>query len=276
MLKPPYTKYARIYTYHIDGSDFPAIADPDLIGSWVEDGKTILIFHKSKTGLVEKLCRRYNNNIFYQADIDYKDWEMGLEVLPFSVGPLTVAPVWDPQEADIKIDPSVVFGNGFHPSTRLCLKALVKYQKHLKPDFTGLDLGCGTGLLSIGAARLGASSMVAVDNNSLACEVTQHNVVSNGVQNKVQTRLLDLREGFPDTRVDVIMANLHHELLADLFQNPSFWQAELYILSGFMGHEEEKLLAALPENPPRFVDRGAMDKWRLWVLGNKTSTTRSV
>jgi len=271
MLRPPYTAYSRLYTYHIDGIDFPAVEDPDLIGSWVEDNKTILIFHTSKTDMLEELCRRYNCNMFYQADIDYKDWEMGLEVVPFSVGPLTVAPVWDAGEAAIKIDPSVVFGNGFHPSTRLCLEALVRHYKKLGPDFTGLDLGCGTGLLAIGAARLGASSMVALDNNSLACEVTQQNIINNEVQKTVQVKNLDLRNELPDTRVDVILANLHYALLADLFQEPSFWRAKLYIFSGFMPHEEEKLLAALPDTPPAFVERGAMDKWRLWVLDNMKS-----
>ena len=275
MLRPPYTEYSRIYSYHIAGTGFPAIEDPDLIGSWVEDNKTILIFHKLKADLVEKLCRRYNCNLFYQADIDYKDWEMGLEVVPFSVGPLTVAPAWDAGEADIKIDPSVVFGNGFHPSTRLCLEALVRHHEKLRPDFTGLDFGCGTGLLAIGAIRLGASSMLAVDFNSLACEVTQQNTINNGMQKNIQTKCLDLRKELPDTGVDVILANLHHELLADLFQNPSFWQAKLYILSGFMPHEEEKLLAALPDNPPAFIERGAMDKWRLWVLGNMAGNIKS-
>jgi len=275
MLRSPYTAYSRIYTYHIDGTGIPAVEDPDLIGSWVEDNKTILIFHKSKTGLVEELCRRYNCSLFYQADIDYKDWEMGLDVVPFSVGPLTVAPVWDEGKADIKIDPSVVFGNGFHPSTRLCLKALVRHHEKLGRDFTGLDLGCGTGLLAIGAARLGASAMLAVDNNTLACKVTQQNIINNGVQKNVQINCLDLRKELPDTGVDVILANLHYALLADLFQEASFWRARLYILSGFMPQEEEKLLATLPYNPPAFVERGAMDKWRLWVLDNMAGNKNS-
>jgi len=266
MLKPPYTAYSRIYTYHVDGILPPPVDDPDLIGRWIEDGKTILVFHTEKADLVEKLCCRHDCRIFYQADIDYRDWEMGLEIIPFTVGPLTIAPIWDKTDADIAIDPSVVFGNGFHPSTRLCLEALVKYHTILGPEFTGLDLGCGTGLLSIGAAKLGAAAIRAVDNNSLACEVTGRNIIHNRVQDVVEVNQLDLRVDLPDTTVDLLMANLHHELLAKLFAEPSFWQARLYILSGFMGHEEEKLLAALPDAPPLFLDRGAMDKWRLWVF----------
>ena len=268
MLKPPYTRYSRIYTYHIDGTGLPALDDPDFIGSWIEDDKTILVFHKPKTDLVEKLCKQHNCLLFYQADIDYNDWEMGQEVIPFSIGPLTVAPVWNKDHADIRIDPSVVFGNGFHPSTRLCLETLITYHNELDSGFTALDLGCGTGLLSIGAAWLGASSVVAVDFNSLACEVTKQNATHNNVQETIEVRQLDLRKEIPDTGVDVVIANLHHGLLIDLFNSPSFWKARLYILSGFMPHEEELLLAALPDKPPAFLNRNSRDKWRMWVLGN--------
>ena len=268
MLKPPYTRYSRIFTYHTDGTGLPDFEDPDLIGTWEEDGKAIIVFHRPKSQLVEEICRESGCRIFYQADIDYKDWEMGREVEPFAIGSMTVAPVWDAENADIIIDPSVVFGNGFHPSTRLCLETLFNYSSILKPDFTGLDLGCGTGLLSIGAARLGASSVAAVDYNSLACSVTRQNAVYNSVQKTVHVQQVDLRKALPHTDVDVVMANLHHALLADLFKTPSFWQAKLYILSGFMAHEEEHLLAALPDKPPAFLQRGAMDRWRMWVLGN--------
>jgi len=267
MLKPPYKNYARIYTYHINGTGFSDVDDPDLIGIWVEDGKTILIFHKPKDNLIAELCRKNNYELFYQADLDYTDWEMGSEIVPFSVGPLTIAPVWNSAAADIKIDPSVVFGNGFHPSTRLCLESLVLCHKKLGSGFTGLDLGCGTGLLGIGAAKLGASRIEAVDFNPLACKVAKQNTIYNKVAEKVRVRQIDLRKELPVTKVDVIMANLHHELLIELFNNPSFWQARLYILSGFMLHGEEQLLTALPDSPPPFLDRGAQDKWRVWVLG---------
>jgi ribosomal protein L11 methyltransferase len=267
MLKPPYTKYSRLYTYHIEGPGFPAIEDPDLIGNWVEDGKTTLVFHKPKVELLESLCRQHNCRIFYQADLDYNDWEMGQEVIPFTVGSLTVAPIWSKENADIRIDPSVVFGNGFHPSTRLCLEALVNYSARLKPGFTALDLGCGTGLLSVGAVWLGASSVIATDYNSLACDVSSRNVHYNNVQGSVLIRQLDLRDELPDTGVDIVMANLHHTLLADLFSKKSFWRARIYLLSGFMPHEEELLLASLPEHPLPFLERQAMDKWRMWALG---------
>jgi ribosomal protein L11 methyltransferase len=268
MLKPPYTRYCRIYTYHIDGTGFPVINDPDLIGIWEEDGKTILLFHTSKDQLVQELCRQNSFRLFYQADLDYDDWEMGRAVTPFTVGPLTVAPIWSSEPADIKIDPSVVFGNGFHPSTRLCLETLVNCHTKLPKGFTGLDLGCGTGLLGIGAAWLGASSVTAVDHNPLACAVAKQNAAYNNVENCIHVKQIDLRKDLPSTETGVLMANLHHELLAALFRDQSFWQARLYILSGFMPGGEEQLLSALPASPPPFLERQRRDKWCVWMLGN--------
>jgi ribosomal protein L11 methyltransferase len=267
MLKPPYTQYSRIYTYHLEGTGITSIADPDFIGMWEEDGRIILIFHKPKDELVSELCRQYGCQLFYQADLDYADWEMGREVEPFTVGSLTVAPIWSPEKADIRIDPSVVFGNGFHPSTRLCLESIVNYHTKLPRNFTALDLGCGTGLLAVGAARLGASSVRAVDYNSLACVVTEQNAGYNKVENIVSVDQLDLRKKIPATNVDLIMANLHYELLGKLLRDPLFWQAQLYILSGFMPGEEEHLLASLPDSPPPFLERRRQDKWCVWIMG---------
>ena len=91
---------------------------------------------------------------------------------------------------------------------------------------------------------------------------------NNNVADKVRIAEIDLREELPAIQVDVLMANLHHELLAALFRNQLFWQAQLYILSGFITGTEEKLLASLPASPPPFVERRRLDKWCLWVLGD--------
>jgi len=267
MLKPPYTHYTRIFTYHVDGHGLPDVTDPDLIGTWIEDGRTIFIFHKEKDTLMERFCQEHGCELFYKADVDYVDWEMGREVTSFAVDPLTVAPIWEDQPADIRIDPSVVFGNGFHPSTRLCLESLVFYRDKLKSGFTALDLGCGTGLLAIGAVRLGGSQVLAVDYNPLACKVTRQNAKYNRAEDCITVRQMDLRADYPAGDVDIAMANLHPELLIDLFQNPRFWRASLFIISGFMAQNEDRLLAALPDNPPAFLNRFCRDKWRAWVLG---------
>jgi len=267
MLRPPYTRYNRLYTYHLDLKDLPAIDDPDLIGTWIEDETAILFFHRPKERLVKALCEASGATVLYEADLDYTDWEAGREIEPFTVGGLSVAPIWEKAAADISLDPSVIFGSGFPPSPRLCLEGLLKYTT--SPEITistALDLGCGTGLLSIAAAKRGVQRITACDNNRLACQVADANCRANGVQDMVTVLEADLRLQCPDTKVDLVMANLYKGLMLELFQNPDFWQAKLYLLSGFIPGMEEDLLAALPPSGITFLERKRNDRWCSWVL----------
>lgn len=275
MLRPPYRRYSRLYVYHLGLTAPPEIDDPDWIGAWQEGETIVLFFHRPKDELVRALCARHGCELVYQADLDYADWEAGVEPAPFTVGGLRIAPVWDQGEADLRLDPSVIFGSGFHPSTRLCLEAVCAYfaarPAHAAPA-TVLDLGCGTGVLSLAAAFLGAGQVTAHDYNGLACEVTRANARRNGLDGRVTCRRTDLLTSPPATAgIDLVMANLHHELLLDLFARPTFWQAGHYLLSGFFPAREEALLAALPVPSPRFVARRSSGKWALWVLDRSTS-----
>lgn len=268
MLRPPHTTYNRLYTYHLDRRDLPEISDPDLIGAWIEEETAILFFHQPKKRFVENLCHTHGARILYEADLDYADWEAGREIGPFSVGNLTVAPVWAKGPADIVLDPSVIFGSGFHPSTRLCLEGLLKYtnspELHLA---TAMDLGCGTGLLSIAAAKQGIQRITACDNNRLACQVAQANAARNQTEGQVTVLEADLRHQCPDTAgTDLIMANLYKGLMLELFANPAFWQGKFYLLSGFIPAMEEDLLAALPDRGLRFLERTRNEHWCLWAL----------
>ncbi|MFN2365755.1 MAG: 50S ribosomal protein L11 methyltransferase [Desulfurivibrionaceae bacterium] len=273
MLRPPYSRYEKLYVYHLDAADLPPLNDPDLIGNWVEDGNPILFFHRPKEKLIEELCREHGCRLIYQAELDYADWEAGRRIEPFTVAGITVAPIWEPGEAEIVLDPSVIFGTGFHPSTRLCLETMIEYCR--KPEYaprTMLDLGAGTGLLSITAAHLGLDRITAIDNNPLACEVAEKNVTLNGYQEMIEVRCGDLRSDPPDTRVDLVVANLYHTLLVGLFDTPSFWRAKLYIVAGFVPPMGEELLAALPGRI-RMIERKRSERWCLWVLQPPESVT---
>jgi len=273
MLRPPYSSYGRLYTYHLDRRDLPPIDDPDLIGTWIEDDTAILFFHRPKERLIESLCRESGASLIYEADLDYSDWEAGRDIVPFSVGNITVAPVWEKSQADISLDPSVIFGSGFHPSTRLCLEGLLKYTaSQAIPLNTALDLGCGTGLLAIAAAKQGIGRITACDNNRLACEVARANARRNGVDKQITVLEADLRKNCPDTRVDLVMANLYKGLMLELFAKPEFWQARIYLLSGFIPGMEEELLKALPGKGLKFLERGRNDRWCFWALLNSQWT----
>lgn len=267
MLRPPYQRYQRLYVYHLDSVVLPVIEDPDLIGVWLEDGSPILFFHQAKEALIARLCDEHKGKVIYQADLDYTDWEAGQEIAPFSLGGLRVAPVWAEEEADIRLDPSVIFGTGFHPSTRLCLETLSKYCRTPELEINSmLDLGTGTGLLAIAAAKLGVKKITALDHNPLACEVARRNVALNGCAAQITVRESDLRLQEPDTDADLVVANLYPTLLAELFARPAFWRGKLYLVSGFIPAMEEELLAALPTGKIRMLERQRAERWCLWVL----------
>ncbi|AGF78786.1 ribosomal protein L11 methylase [Desulfocapsa sulfexigens DSM 10523] len=276
MLKPPYTRYDQLYVYNFDRIDLGIIDDPDLIGTWIEDDTAILFFHKEKKELVEAICRRSGAEIIYDANLDYQDWEAGLDITTFSVPPLVVAPLWEvdqlndnEEEITIQLDPSVIFGSGFHPTTRLCLQTISDMLCSTPRQInTMVDFGTGTGLLSLGAAKLGVDTIRSYDNNPFACTVAEKNVGLNNCDTQITVMEADLRGVLPDTSVDLVVANLYKGLLLSFFENPDFWNARYYIISGFIPSMEEELLAALPMDKLKLLERRKSDTWRLWVLAN--------
>ena len=276
MLRPPFTRYDRLYVYYFDRRDLPLINDPDYIGAWMEDDKAILFFHRAKDELIQTVCRSTGAEIIYQADLDYRDWEAGTVIGPFNTKTLSVCPVWELDGSDndayqqIILDPSVIFGSGFHATTRLCLETLelVLLDSGERIESV-LDLGTGTGLLAIAAAKLGVKQVTAVDNNPMACEVAEKNVLLNGCTPQITVERIDLMTELPDPeKYDLVIANLYKGLLLNLFANTRFWQAKMHLISGFIAGMEAELLAALPAKGIRVLHRGNREMWRLWLLKN--------
>ncbi len=110
---------------------------------------------------------------------------------------IVIVPSWleytpKPGDVVLHLDPGMAFGTGLHPTTQLCLRQL----EHLiQPNSRILDLGTGSGILAIAAAKLGATSVLALDNDPLAVEVAAENVAHNKVQQSVQVALGSLGAG---------------------------------------------------------------------------------
>ncbi|MFI4952065.1 MAG: 50S ribosomal protein L11 methyltransferase [Burkholderiales bacterium] len=124
---------------------------------------------------------------------------------PFAITDrLWIVPSWcdpvDPQAINLVLDPGLAFGTGSHPTTRLCLRWL---DAHLEPGQSVLDYGCGSGILAIAAAKLGASPVTGVDVDVQAIEASRANAERNGV-----AAHFALPDAIAADQVDVVVANI--------------------------------------------------------------------
>jgi len=157
-------------------------------------------------------------------------------------GKLWVRPPWEepavrPGVIEVVIDPGRAFGTGTHPTTRLCLELLLG----LSARGSFADLGCGSGVLAIAAAKLGFGPVRAYDSDRLALEATLLNARANSVSLDTVERF-DLRSGAPPV-ASVVAANLMRPLLLSLMDAMSDGP-EVVIASGLLDHEADEVVAA--------------------------------
>ncbi|MBD1371144.1 50S ribosomal protein L11 methyltransferase [Hazenella sp. IB182357] len=128
---------------------------------------------------------------------------------------LTIKPTWEaytPSHSDemvIELDPGMAFGTGTHPTTRLCLSSMEKY---LKPNMKVIDVGCGSGILSIAAAKLGAQSVLSLDLDPVAVEKAKENVLQNQVHSIITVKTGDLLKEVSEC-ADLVVSNILAEII---------------------------------------------------------------
>mgnify|MGYP000007444533 FL=1 len=144
-------------------------------------------------------------------DVPETDWvratQAQFEPIPIA-GPLWIVPTWHtPPHADainLVLDPGLAFGTGSHPTTRMCLQWLVRE----RPAGTVLDYGCGSGILAIAAAKLGASEVVGVDIDPQAVRSAHDNADANNVQAAFFDASQNLPAPYDAQKYDVVLANI--------------------------------------------------------------------
>ena len=165
---------------------------------------------------------------------------------------VVVKPTWEDYspkagELVIEIDPGMAFGTGTHETTRLCMALMQLYLAKACPGARRvLDVGCGSGILSIGAALLGAEEITGVEIDPDAVEVARENAAQNGLADRISIRQGDLTEGL-DLQADIIVANLMADLVMLLADSCREHLAEggVFISSGILLEKKELVSDAI-------------------------------
>lgn len=157
----------------------------------------------------------------YIDEVKDEDWESSWKKYyhTFKVGErLVIKPSWEAYQAQkneivIEIDPGMAFGTGIHASTRFCL---IFADEYIKGGERVVDAGCGSGILSIAAAKLGASSVEAMDIDDVAVRVARENIALNGLGSIINIRAGNIAEEMINMDAQVIMANITAEVVERL------------------------------------------------------------
>jgi len=174
----------------------------------------------------------------------------------------------------IRLDPGSAFGTGSHPSTRLCIKAL---EEDPPVGKTIADLGCGSGILSLTALRLGAHCTFSVDTDSLAVSATKNNSTLNNVPENVLKIFMgsieELELHIPEKKIDLMLCNILAPVIKSLGPNFSkiIGHKGRVILSGLLVDQIRELQEFFLPLDWEVIDIRTMDRWALMVLTKKFS-----
>lgn len=201
------------------------------------------------------------------SNVNESDWanEWKKYYKPTKVGKkIVVKPSWEEyekQEGDliIELDPGMAFGTGTHETTSMCIRELENYVDETKTVF---DIGCGSGILAIAAAQLGAKEVVAGDLDEVAVKVSKENCEINNVSDKVVVKHGSLFE-VVDSKADVIVANIIADIIKILAKDVSkFLKDEgVFISSGIILAKIDEVCQALEENGFEIVKVERLGEW---------------
>ena len=179
-------------------------------------------------------------------------------------GSIVIKPTWEEyipkqDELIIELDPGMAFGTGTHETTRMCIELLEEY---VNQGDDILDIGCGTGILGIAAAKLGARQVVGVDLDPVAVKVAEDNVQLNKVSDKMVLRHGNLLEVVTEPG-DVIVANIIADViiyLASIIKNV-LKKEGIFICSGIIKSRQQDVEKALVEHGFELVNTLEMKEW---------------
>jgi len=241
--------YEALYIYQLEGRMDPraAVEGESFLGHWQEEDSAFLFFSAPAVEAVGDILRRQPHlRLLDSTQMAYDQWQ-GAPFAGERIGRFRFAPPWEtaaPVRGDdaailkVLLDPGLVFGAGTHPTTRDCLTALQQAAADA-PAPTALDLGTGTGILSLAAALLG-SRVLAVDRNLLAAQTAWRNVRLNQLEKKILV-VQGCAEKAIESPADLVVANIHGEVMLRMMESAGFRRKRRFILSGLMRSDAKEV-----------------------------------
>ena len=237
-----------LHVYEIEGSirNHLGLPPPSFVGLWNEDNFSYLFFTETRDEYVNN-CLSSSSCVLRAKHLTlYSEWQDPMPDDGVSVGDLLF--VRDdhpsPPPGALFLDPSVVFGDGSHPTTVSCLTFMLDLIRG-NPIKSMLDLGTGTGILSLAAAALGVERVVAVDQNALAVQTAGKNVRINHLDSTVAVQEGDARL-FVAVSHDLAVANLPFDVLQLIAEDARTANIPQWVISGIsesQGQILEKLFS---------------------------------
>lgn len=232
--------------------------------------------------IIQGIKSRIDNNPELIADenivtinvVDDNDWAESWKKYykPIRIGTnIIIKPSWEDyqlveDDIMIELDPGMAFGTGTHETTMMCTEALERFVKSRDIVY---DIGCGSGILSIVAAKLGASKVVGVDLDELCVKVSNKNIILNNVEDIIEIKsgnLLDVVEG----KANIIVSNIIAEIIAEMTKDLKEYLSDdgIFITSGIILEKIELVENALLENGFKILDSMRKNEWACIIATN--------
>src|SRR5699024_495695 len=232
-------------------------------------------FHIGDREHIQRLLAVYPGRNFIQTEeiIERQNWNREWEktIQPQQIGSFLVKPTWSNKEGRgqivLQIDPKMAFGTGYHATTRLMLKELPNL---ISSPMNILDAGTGTGILAIASIKLGASKVVAFDNDEWSIQNTRENIILNDTAEQIEVRagsmeVIDSKEKF-----DAILSNINKNTILQMLESfqKHLEQNGKLLLAGILKSDEGEVSQQLDEAGFELLRVSREESW-IAVLAEK-------
>lgn len=256
--------YGELFIYYIEGivTRDEKFFGGDFLGNWMEEEFSFLFFSKPSDEIMKDVLSEHPELVLLdQFEMSYDDW-LGERLVPCNIGRFTISPPWDQPDTfflpnfgafHILLDPGVVFGTGTHPTTHDCLEMMDTAFRSDRVESV-LDLGTGTGLLALAAEKFQCRKVLAVDFNYLAVKTAMRNILLNDSQDRI-IAVQGLAEDFIEIPADLLIANIHYDVMKDIIEAEGFLDKKQFILSGLLSSQAGKVEEQLARLPVEIIEK---------------------